>query len=189
MNNNQNENEKSKDFFEQRLIVWTNINYMNSSIYRRLKGLTCICQDARLINILARNYKKLAYLHECMNVDLEQPIIAIDCIGGTDNQEIDDYYIITDGNLRHCFDFNGNGLKEWYTDDKGDLRSFGIISGEHCFTVYRMLKSTLSPREVEKLKDSIICGCCDWDMIENNTEAIGQFVEEHYPDDDYWSED
>lgn len=179
MNNNQTD----PNFFDQRTIIWTNINLMRDAFYRKLKGQCSVCQDAVILNIPKLNFRKLEHIRESMNIEMEQPLISIDILNDGIEEGIDDYSVIPDGNIRNCFEFNGRGVKEWYVDEKGDLRSFGADSEEQIVTIYRMFKPTLSPREVEDFKTAIVCGACHWDMIEKCTDPIGYMVMDYYPDE------
>ena len=67
-------------------------------------------------------------------------------------------------------------MKEWYVDEKGDLRSYEVTDEKSCYSIYRMLKSSLSPRDVQHFKEEIIAGNINWTMVEEYTDSIGQEV-------------
>ena len=133
-----NNKAKYPDFFDQRCIIWTNINLFNGFDYEELRGHCCVCQDTQ--------------------------IIRADC------------YIFPYCNLNGCFCFSGDGIKEWYIDEKDDLRSFEVTDIDSCFSLFRMLKPSLSPRDVQHFKEEIIAGNINWDMVEKYTDPIGEKV-------------
>lgn len=164
------------DFFNQRFILWTNINLFNRAFYKELNGHCCPCQDTIIESALKENYKELWDLREKLDFELEQPIISIDFVCENGEDAMDDSYVYPECNLRYCLRFDGNGAKEWYIDDKGDLRSYEVNEDGSRFRLYRMLKATLTPREVESFKEDIFMGQADWRMIERYTESIGQII-------------
>ena len=171
-----NNKPKYPDFFDQRCIVWTNINFFTKSDYDALRGHCCVCQDTQIVRELNANYNALEELHECMDIEVEQPIISLDIHYDSDNEAMNDYYVYPYCNLRYCFGFRGNGVKEWYVDEKGDLRSYEVTDEESCFSIYRMLKSSLTPRDVQYFKEEIIAGNINWEMVEKYTDSIGERV-------------
>ena len=187
-----NSKAKYPDFFDQRFIIWTNINLFTQIDYEELRGHCCVCQDTQMVSALNLNNEALDAIRECMDVEVDQPIISIDMRYDTDNKAMSDFFVYPYCNLRYCFGFNGNGIKEWYIDDKNDLRSFEVTNDGNCFSIYRMLKPSLSPRDVQHFKEKLIAGSINWDMIEKHTESIGEKTFSAFsgdePDDDEDSE-
>ena len=93
-----------------------------------------------------------------------------------DDEAMSDCYIFPYCNLNGCFCFSGDGIKEWYIDEKDDLRSFEVTDIDSCFSLFRMLKPSLSPRDVQHFKEEIIAGNINWDMVEKYTDSIGEKV-------------
>lgn len=145
-----------------------------------------------MVRALNLNNEALDAIRECMDVEVDQPIISIDMHYDTDNKAMSDYFVYPYCNLRYCFGFNGNGIKEWYIDDKNDLRSFEVTNDGNCFSIYRMLKPSLSPRDVQHFKEELIAGSINWNMVEKYTESIGEKTFSAFsgdePDDDEDSE-
>lgn len=169
-----NSKAKYPNFFDQRFIIWTNINLFTQLDYEELRGHCCVCQDTQMVRALNLNNEALDAIRECMDVEVDQPIISIDMHYDTDNKAMSDYFVYPYCNLRYCFGFNGNGIKEWYIDDKNDLRSFEVTNDGNCFSIYRMLKPSLSPRDVQHFKEELIAGSINWNMVEKYTESIGE---------------
>lgn len=167
---------KYPDFFDQRCIVWTNINLFTKPDYDALRGHCCVCQDTQIVRALNANNDALEELREIMDIEVDQPIISLDMHYDTDNEAMSDYYVYPYCNLRYCFGFRGNGVKEWYVDEKGELRSYEVTDEESCFSIYRMLKPSLTPRDVQKFKEEIIAGNINWTMVEKYTDSIGEKV-------------
>lgn len=171
-----NNKAKYPDFFDQRCIVWTNINLFNGFDYEELRGHCCVCQDTQIVRALNVNNAALDEIREIMDIEVEQPIISLDMHYDMDNEATSDYYVPPYCNLRYCFSFSGDGLKEWYVDEKGDLRSYEVNDEESCFSIYRMLKSSLTPRDVQRFTEEIIAGNINWTMVEKYTDPIGKNV-------------
>ncbi len=171
-----NRKPRKPDFFNQRFILWTNINLFSNQDYDKLKECCCVCQDTHIVDALSENYDALEALRKSMDIELEQPIISLDIHYSTDDEETSDYFVYPYCNLRYCFGFIDNGVKEWYVDEKGDLRLYEVNSDESCFSLYRMFKPSLTPRDVEHFKEQIIIGNVDWNMIERYTDSIGQII-------------
>lgn len=171
-----NSKAKYPDFFDQRCIVWTNINLFNGFDYEALRGHCCVCQDTQIVRALKLNNDALDEIRELMNVEVEQPIISIDMHYDADDEAMSDCYIFPYCNLNGCFCFSGDGIKEWYIDEKDDLRSFEVTDIDSCFSLFRMLKPSLSPRDVQHFKEEIIAGNINWDMVEKYTDSIGEKV-------------
>ena len=171
-----NNKAKYPDFFDQRCIIWTNINLFNGFDYEELRGHCCVCQDTQIVRALNVNYDALEEIRAIMDIEVDQPIISIDMHYDMDNEPTSDYYVPPYCNLRYCFAFSGDGLKEWYVDEKNDLRSYEINDEESCFSLYRMLKPSLTPRDVQNFKQEIVAGNMDWTMVEKYTDSIGERV-------------
>lgn len=171
-----NSKAKYPDFFDQRCIVWTNINLFNDFDYEALRGHCCVCQDTQIVRALKLNNDALDEILEIMDVEVEQPIISIDMHYDADDEAMSDCYIFPYCNLNGCFCFSGDGIKEWYIDEKDDLRSFEVTDIDSCFSLFRMLKPSLSPRDVQHFKEEIIAGNINWDMVEKYTDSIGEKV-------------
>lgn len=169
-----NNKAKYPDFFDQRFIIWSNINFFTQLDYEELRGHCCVCQDTQMVRALNLNNDALDDIRECMDVEVEQPIISIDMHYDADNEAMSDCYIFPYCNLRYCFGFSGDGIKEWYIDEKNDLRSFEVTDIDSCFSIFRMLKPSLSPRDVQHFKEEIVAGNINWDMVEKYTESIGE---------------
>ena len=73
-----NNKAKYPDFFDQRCIIWTNINLFNGFDYEELRGHCCVCQDTQIVRALKLNNDALDEILEIMDVEVEQPIISID---------------------------------------------------------------------------------------------------------------
>lgn len=140
-----NSKAKYPDFFDQRCIVWTNINLFNDFDYEELRGHCCVCQDTQIVRALKLNNDALDEIREIMDVEVEQPIISIDMHYDADDEAMSDCYIFPYCNLNGCFCFSGDGIKEWYIDEKDDIRSFEVTDIDSCFSLFRMLKPSLSP--------------------------------------------
>lgn len=136
------------------------------------------------VNALNENNDALDIIRESMDIEVEQPIVSLDIHYETTDDAMNDYFVLPYCNLRYCFAFKGNGMKEWYVDEQGDLRSYEINNEENCFSLYRMLKSSLTPRDVQHFKEEIISGNVDWAMIENYTDSIGQIIFSILSDDE-----
>ncbi len=121
-----NNKAKYPDFFDQRCIIWTNINLFNGFDYEELRGHCCVCQDTQIVRALNVNYAALEEIREIMDIEVEQPIISLDMHYDINNEATSDYYVPPYCNLRYCFGFSGNGLKEWYVDEENDLRSYEV---------------------------------------------------------------
>lgn len=171
-----NNKPKYPEFFNQRHIIWTNVNLFTKPDYDALKGHCCVCQDTQIVRALNANNDALEELRESMDIEVEQPIISLDMYYDTDNEAMSNYFVYPYCNLRYCFGFRGNGVKEWYVDEKGDLRSYEVTDEKSCYSIYRMLKSSLSPRDVQHFKEEIIAGNINWTMVEEYTDSIGQEV-------------
>lgn len=171
-----NNKQKYPDFFDQRFILWTNINLFTNAVYDHLKGHCCVCQNTQMIEILKNNYDDLDLLRRSMDIEVEQPIIVIEIYTSIKGESNNTYSVLSECNIRDCFNFNGRGVKEWYIDEEGDLRSYQISPEDYSFRLYRMLKSSLTPRDVENFKEKIVCEDLDWDVIEHYTESIGHEV-------------
>ena len=118
-----NNKAKYPDFFDQRCIIWTNINLFNGFDYEELRGHCCVCQDTQIVRALKLNNDALDEILEIMDVEVEQPIISIDMHYDADDEAMSDCYIFPYCNLNGCFCFSGDGIKEWYIDEKDDLRA------------------------------------------------------------------
>ena len=47
-----NSKAKYPDFFDQRFIIWTNINLFTQLDYEELRGHCCVCQDTQMVRAL-----------------------------------------------------------------------------------------------------------------------------------------
>ncbi len=172
------------DFFDQRLILWSNINLFTKSDYDKLKGHRCICQDTQIVHALNENNKALELIRDSMDIEVEQPIISINTRYENDDDAMTDYYVYPYRNLRYCLGYSGNGVKEWYIDEDGEFRSYEVNYDESCFSLYRVLKSFLTPRDVQYFEEEIIAGNADWTMIKKYTEPIGHIIIDAFVDDE-----
>ena len=88
-----NSKAKYPDFFDQRCIVWTNINLFNDFDYEELRGHCCVCQDTQIVRALKLNNDALDEIREIMDVEMEQPIISIDMHYDADDEAIHHLYV------------------------------------------------------------------------------------------------
>lgn len=172
------------DFFDQRLILWSNINIFSQYEYEKLKGHRCICQDTQIVRALIKNREGLDRIRDCLDIEVDQPIISIDTHYENTDDAMSDYYVYPYRNIRYCMGYSGNGVKEWYIDEDGEFRSYEVNDDESCFSLYRMLKSSLSPRDVQCFEEEILAGHLEWAMIEKYTEPIGHLIADAFFDDD-----
>ena len=121
-----NNKAKYPDFFDQRCIIWTNINLFNGFDYEELRGHCCVCQDTQIVRLKLNN-DALDEILEIMDVEVEQPIISIDMHYDADDEAMSDCYIFPYCNLNGCFCFSGDGIKEWYIDEKDGKTISGLL--------------------------------------------------------------
>lgn len=119
-------------------IIWSNINFFTQFDYEELRGHCCVCQDTQMVRALNLNNDALDDIRECMDVEVDQPIISIDMHYDADNEAMSDCYIFPYCNLQELSSESPQGDLLQLSDQRqadrasgGRSAASGNAGGEH----------------------------------------------------------
>ena len=115
-----------------------------------------------------------------LDKNLGSTIIAIAELGFWCGRKLG-YKLIESGNIKDCLYDNNCEYREWYVDEKGDMRFTGHHhDGTHHY-LYRALKNNTSDDAIERLTEAIINRHPNVDaLVKKHTNRIGTYVGDVY---------
>jgi hypothetical protein len=116
-----------------------------------------------------------------LDVDLGRTIIIIADLGLWHGR-CTGYKLVKSGNISDCLSDGVCDYREWYVDEKGEMRFTGHHHDGTNFYLYRVAKPTATDDQIDELTSALYCGDAEKAeiLIKRHTDRLGDYIGDVY---------